>query len=112
VFLWLLANNKILMRDNLAKRREVDDKSCLFCSETETAGHLLFECCVARNLWEVVAEIVDRPLVTDFESMAKWWITHKSCNSDNVFYTAVVWSVWNLRNKLCFQGQCWKGCER
>jgi hypothetical protein len=52
------------MRDNLAKRREVDDKSCLFCSEKETAGHLLFECCVARNLWEVVAEIADRPLVS------------------------------------------------
>jgi hypothetical protein len=30
VFLWLLANNKVLTRDNLAKRRAVNDKTCLF----------------------------------------------------------------------------------
>jgi hypothetical protein len=42
-------------------------------------------------------------LVTDFESMAKWWIWSKKYNV-NVFYAAVVWSLWNLRNKLCFQG--------
>jgi hypothetical protein len=32
VFLWLLVNNKILTMDNLAKRKDVDDKSCLFSS--------------------------------------------------------------------------------
>jgi hypothetical protein len=30
VFLWLLANNKVLTRDNLVKRRPVNDKTCLF----------------------------------------------------------------------------------
>jgi hypothetical protein len=30
VFLWLLANNKVLTRDNLDKRRPVADKTCLF----------------------------------------------------------------------------------
>jgi hypothetical protein len=28
IFLWLLANNKTLTRDNLAKRRKVDDETC------------------------------------------------------------------------------------
>jgi hypothetical protein len=111
VFLWMLANNKILTRDNLAKRKDVDDMSCLFCSENETVRHLLHECCVVRNLWEIVAEIAGLPLVTDFESMAKWWIWSKKYNV-NVFYAAVVWSLWNLRNKLCFQGQCWEGMRR
>jgi hypothetical protein len=32
IFLWLLAKNKSLTRDNLAKRREVADKTCLFFS--------------------------------------------------------------------------------
>jgi hypothetical protein len=41
VFLWLLANNKILIRDNLAKRKEIDDKLCLFCSENEST------CCMS-----------------------------------------------------------------
>ena len=31
IFLWLLYNNKLLTRDNLQKRRDVADRSCLFC---------------------------------------------------------------------------------
>jgi hypothetical protein len=30
IFLWLVLNNKILTRDNLGKRRHVDDKTCVF----------------------------------------------------------------------------------
>jgi hypothetical protein len=40
IFLWLLANNKVLTRDNLAKRKSDDDKTCLFCSEFESVTHL------------------------------------------------------------------------
>lgn len=43
-FLWLMSNNRILTRDNLAKRREVNDPTCLFCSENESVHHLLFDC--------------------------------------------------------------------
>jgi len=32
-FLWQVSNNKILTRDNLAKRRKVEDSNCLFCLE-------------------------------------------------------------------------------
>lgn len=32
-FLCLCSYNKILTRDNLAKRRQVDDPSCLFCAK-------------------------------------------------------------------------------
>jgi hypothetical protein len=49
-FLWLLANNKVLTRENLAKRKHMDDLSCLFYCEKETVSHLFFECCVARLL--------------------------------------------------------------
>jgi hypothetical protein len=42
VFLWLPANNKVLTRDNLGKRKQVDDKICLFCNEPETVIHLFF----------------------------------------------------------------------
>jgi hypothetical protein len=32
-FLWLMSKNKILTRDNLEKRRRVEDLTCLFCAE-------------------------------------------------------------------------------
>ena len=38
VFLWLLANNKLLTRD----------KTCFFCSEHESVHHIMFDCCVAK----------------------------------------------------------------
>lgn len=43
IFLWLLSKNKALTRDNLAKRREVTDKTCLFCNEAESVMHLFFD---------------------------------------------------------------------
>jgi hypothetical protein len=45
IFLWLLANNKILTRTNLAKRKKMDDMSCLFCNEQEDVGHLFSVLC-------------------------------------------------------------------
>ena len=57
IFLWLLSKNKILTRTNLAKRKKLDDLSCLFCSETESVHHLFFDCCVAKCMWSVLADI-------------------------------------------------------
>jgi hypothetical protein len=42
IFLWLLANNKTLTRDNLSRRKSLDDKTCLFCNELESISHLFF----------------------------------------------------------------------
>jgi hypothetical protein len=52
-FLWLVSKNKILTRNNLAKRQSVVDMSCLFCAENETVCHLLYDCVVARQAWGV-----------------------------------------------------------
>jgi hypothetical protein len=40
IFLWLFVKNKLLTRDNLAKR-SMDDQTCLFCDEPESVSHLL-----------------------------------------------------------------------
>jgi hypothetical protein len=50
-FLWLMAHNKILTRDNMLKRQSVDDLTCVFCNELETCIHLFFECVVAKAVW-------------------------------------------------------------
>jgi hypothetical protein len=69
IFLWLVANNKTLTRDNLAKRRPVDDLNYLFCTELETTNHLFFDCCVARVMWETISEVMGVAIQPDFESM-------------------------------------------
>ena len=86
IFLWLLSNNKLLTRDNLSKRRDLSDKTCLFCTDSETIHHL-------------------------FESVARWWISDKRNLVLNYTCAAVLWTIWNLHNGLCFQGQKWRSVE-
>jgi hypothetical protein len=33
----------VLTKDNLTKRRNVGDRTCLFCAETEYVSHLFFK---------------------------------------------------------------------
>ena len=44
LFIWLLFNDKILTRDNLAKRGWMGNDRCVFFSSQETVIHLLFKC--------------------------------------------------------------------
>jgi hypothetical protein len=84
IFLWFLANNKILTRENLAKRRKLEGMCCLFCNEQESAGHLFFRCCVAKVFWEQVSDLCGRTLGTDFESVAKLWLYEKNVGAVDV----------------------------
>jgi hypothetical protein len=111
VFLWPFANNEVLTRDNLAKRRHVDDMPCLFCSEPETI-HLFFDCCVAKVFWQEISEVIDLNVGGDFESVAKYWISETKHRKVNVCTTAAIWALWKLRNEVCFQDSRWTGVQR
>lgn len=43
--------------------------------------------------------------IPDVESVGRWWIGNKENAVLNVVSMSVLWSLWNLRNALCFQGQ-------
>jgi hypothetical protein len=100
IFLWLLANNKILTRDNLAKRKRIDDKTCLFYNEFESVGHLFFYCCIAPVIWDELCDMTSLPLVTDFEFVGSMWIKGKKYKAYNILTLAVIWSIWKLKNKF------------
>jgi len=108
IFLWLLSNNKTLTRTNLAKRRNLDNQSCLDCSENETVHYLFFGCCVATALWNYIADIFGIPIGSNFESVARWWVSNKRNNVLNTCGAAFLWNIWKLRNEMCFQGKVWK----
>jgi hypothetical protein len=84
VFLWLLANGKVLTRDNLAKRHHVDDATCLFCVEPESVSHLFFKWCVAQMVWTDICDMTNNPLIIDFESMGRMWVRGKKARAFNV----------------------------
>ena len=107
-FLWLLSKNKLLTRDNLSKRRKVKDPTCLFCAEKETISHLFFYCVVAQYLWKLLSKIFDVQLGNSLDSIGKFWLSNKRNGILNLFTLAGFWSLWKLRNDLCFQRNQWR----
>jgi uncharacterized Fe-S radical SAM superfamily protein PflX len=95
-----VARNKVLTRDNLAKRRALDDVTCLFCSEAELAGHLFFSCCVETCVWERATDVLNIGMVNDFESLARWWIRGEKYNAINVFHVGVLWTLWKKKRTV------------
>jgi len=92
-FLWPLSKNRVLTRDNLAKRREVSDPSCMFCNDHESINHLFFECCVARNIWLTISEVLGHNLGHCFESVARFCIANKRHMLTNIISSSVLWSL-------------------
>jgi hypothetical protein len=111
IFLWLLSKNKLLTRDNLAKRRNVDDRTCIFCAEPESIHHLFFDCCVARGLWLELTECLNLNVAWSYEAVASLWLANKKHWLTNVIFAAALWCCWKLRNKICFQGDSWTGMK-
>jgi hypothetical protein len=111
-FLWLLSSNRLLTRDNLAKRREVNYPTCLFCDEQESISHLFFQCCVAKHVWAAISGWLEREMGEDFESIASLWIANKRHMIRNIVSSAVLWVLWKLRNLLYFQGVPWSGMKK
>ena len=108
VFLWLVYYNKSLTRDNLAKRRHVEDMSCVFCSEPETIQHLFFDCIVARHVWDLVPDSFNVIAPDSFVLLASFWKKRKSCEALNIVTVATLWSLWRFRNDFVFQGRRWR----
>jgi hypothetical protein len=89
----LLSYNKLLTRDNLGKRRHVDDGSCLFCKEDESIHHLFFGCVGAKQAWEMVYEIAGIEIGVDYESIASRWLCNKKFDVVNMLSSVVCWGI-------------------
>jgi hypothetical protein len=111
MFLWPLIHNRTLTRVNLAQHRKVDDVPCLFCDQEETCQHLFFDCAVASRCWIVISELFGFQVGMDIISIGKFWLSHKKNSLVNMITVAVVWSVWKLRNELCFQKIGWRNMD-
>jgi hypothetical protein len=108
IFLWLVANNAVLIKDSLIKRQWRGDSTCYFCHLPETVNHLLFNCSVTKVVWATVATCLGASNIpTSFDQRWKWcerWIPKgKQCYGVGI--AAVYWSIWKMRNRTCFDGK-------
>lgn len=110
IFLWLLDKNKLLTRDNLHKRQNVPDRTCLFCSDPESACHLFFECVVAAELWRVVGELIGSASITNMTVLLDHW-EHSPNAAGVIVQAAALWALWKCRNDICFNRVFWSGIQ-
>jgi hypothetical protein len=64
-----------------------------------------FECIVAKRIWSLISEAVGFKIGSSFESLANSWLCNKRFGVVNIVSSAVYWSLWKLRNDLCFLGE-------
>ena len=81
------------------------------CNERESVTHLFFDCCVASLVWSIISDLLGLNIGENFESVARLWLANQNHELTNVLSSAVIWSIWKLRNELCFQGVPWTGMK-
>ena len=96
-----------MTRDNLRKRHIIKPLDCVFCAENETNHHLFFYCVVAKNIWSFVSHFFQKPVGTNFESVARFWISNKKHGALNIVSSAVLWCLWKYRNSMIFNNTIW-----
>lgn len=100
-FLWLLSKNKLFTRDNLGKRRKVEDSTCLFCEDKSLSNICFFSCAVAHQVWAVMSRIFGVQLGDSLESIGRFWLSNKSNGVLNI-KTVQKWAItlWRKREEL------------
>jgi hypothetical protein len=58
---------------------------------------------VAKQVWVEVSEALGLNVGVDFLSTGNLWLCNKRFLVCNMVTSAVLWSIWKLRNNLCFQ---------
>ena len=107
IFLWLLANNKLMTKYNLKKRGIEKPPECLFCSENESIQHLFFDCVVAKQIWKHVSDFFCLSVGSDYMSIAHFWPGHSKHACLNSVAAYVLWCIWKLRNDHVFNNAIW-----
>jgi hypothetical protein len=68
---------------------------------------MLFGCVVSGKAWRMISDVLGIKMGKNYESIAKLWLCNKRYGVTNIVTSALCWSVWKLRNILCFQGACY-----
>jgi hypothetical protein len=106
VFLWLILENKILSKENLKKKKWHGNVNCNWCGCLETTNHIFYTCQVASFTWRVIQMALvslSIPKIAN-EMFGLWLCSFKKYerNLITIGCSAVLWSLWNIRNDCCF----------
>ena len=104
--MWQMAQDAVLTRQVMKKRKWPGNPACAFCHEAETAAHLFFTCPVARAVWRSIGVVLGTNLSpNDYWQCYVW--CHKFLPAETSFHivglAAVTWAIWLARNRATFE---------
>jgi hypothetical protein len=100
----------LLTRDNLVKRQNVDDLTCVFCNEVESCQHLFFDCVVASKIWrDIVMALGVNLKISSMHDISSLWNDFKKNNNLNMIFAVVLRTIWITRNDFIFNRSQWLG---
>ena len=99
-FLWRVCSNALPTKENLKKRRIIDDASCNACqTEQESIFHALWECEKLSHVWAPCFSWVrtEHPGLRDIQDLIN--LLGQEVQRLELF-GVVAWFIWSHRNKL------------
>jgi len=107
IFMWRSFNNILPTKQNLLKKRIVDDGRCPWClDEIETISHALWYCTAAQDVWSVGQSPLQKCAFIDFTFME---IFMECCSRFEVeqmaIFTVLARRIWFRRNAMLFEGK-------
>jgi hypothetical protein len=104
-FAWLVLRVRVPTRDNLIRRRIVQDNDqnrCIFCGDhAETAQHLFLYCNAILN-WLGLNLSLPHSIMSILIFMAQTHGSKKKRQGLVLIWKAVIWTIWRHRNKVIF----------
>ena len=120
MLVWFMVLGKLNTKDHLAWLNIInnDTMCCVLCNNhEESIEHLFFSCKYAWQLWCTCFKkwMVNWAMLVDARSAFESWIVLKLSKSQRkqwcVCFFAMIWSVWEARNKIIFYKQA-SGIDR
>lgn len=100
MFLWRACSNILQTKDNLKRRRVVQEDICFICNRfVETAKHSLWDCPAAQDVWGGS----DQMFGGDFLAVTEYLM--ERCNIEELELAGVIASdIWKRRNSVLHGG--------
>lgn len=107
--LWMACHNRLATKSRLMKFGMLTEEKCVFCCETETQNHLLFECAVMKDIWCGVLQwinVIHEPQKWDNEIKLMIQMSKKNSWRSKLLriaFAETVYACWNYRNEKVFR---------
>jgi hypothetical protein len=105
-FMWRACKNILPTKDNLLRRRVVEDPKCPICSlEVETIYHTIWDCPASKDVWGASQRVFQKSsfIVPDFFHVAE--LLYVKCGEDDFrLFAEIARKIWMRRNAYIYEG--------